>query len=92
MVERTEHGEKRHEEKERPTSEADEDKAESSEIYLDIETGYYIFVGGKGRTHIFTNENLHHTSFRTTKQNRLEREISGKWERISREDLPEKLK
>jgi hypothetical protein len=92
MVERTEHGEKRHEEKERPTSEADKDKAESSEIYLDIETGYYIFVGGKGRTHVFTSENLHHTSFRTTKQNRLERKNSGKWESVRREDLPEKLK
>ena len=50
------------------------------EIYLDIETGYYVFVGMRGRTHIFTIENLHHTSFRTTKYNRFERQISGKWE------------
>ncbi|HZH34794.1 MAG TPA: hypothetical protein VEX64_08140 [Pyrinomonadaceae bacterium] len=92
MVKRTEHGEQRHEEKERPTSEADKDKAGSSEIYLDIETGYYVFVGGKGRTHVFTSENSHHTSFRTTQRNRIEREESGKWERIERGDLPDKLK
>jgi hypothetical protein len=92
MVERTSHGELRHEDKARPTGEALHDKAEAKEIYFDIESEYYIFVGEKGRTHIFTIENLHHTSFRTTKRNRLERQTSGKWEIISREDLPEKLK
>lgn len=90
-MKRTEHGEERHEEKERPTNEAAKDKAESNEIYLDIETGYYVFVGSKGRTHVFTIEGLHHTSFRTTQRNRLEREESGKWERISRENLPDDL-
>lgn len=89
---RTEHGEERHEEKERPTGEAARDKAESNEIYSDVETNFFVFVGERGRTHIFTSENLHHTSFRTTKQNRIEREDSGKWERISRDELPEKLR
>ncbi len=92
MPERTSHGEERHEDELRPTSEALQDKAETNEIYFDIESGYYVFVGNRGRTHIFTIENLHHTSFRTTKSNRLERQISGKWEIVSREDLPEKLK
>lgn len=91
-MKRTEHAEERYEEKERPASEAAKDKTKSNEIYLDIETGYYVFVGERGGTHIFTSENLHHTSFRTTRQNRLEREDSGKWERISRNELPEKLK
>jgi len=68
------------------------DKAKTNEIYLDIKSGYYVFVGERGRTHIFTTGNLHHTSFRTTKRNRLERQMSGKWEIISREILPEKLK
>ena len=91
-MKRTEHGAERRGEKERPTAEAAVDKAQSNEIYLDIETNYYVFIGERGRTHVFTSENLHHTSFRTTKQNRFERENSGKWERIVREDLPEKLK
>ena len=92
MVERTEHGEERHEDESRPTSEALQDKADTNEIYLDIETGYYVFVGMRGRTHIFTIENLHHTSFRTTKYNRFERQISGKWEIVFRKDLPDTLK
>ena len=92
MAERTQHGEERHEDEERPTSEALRDKAETTEIYFDIESGYYVFVGSRGRTHIFTIENLHHTSFRTTKRNRFERQISGKWEIVSPDDLPEKLK
>ncbi len=92
MAERTLHGEKRHEDEERPTSEALHDKAETTEIYFDIESGYYVFVGMRGRTHIFTIENLHHTSFRTTKRNRLKRHKSGKWEIVLREDLPDTLK
>ena len=92
MAERTPHGEIRHEDESRPTSGALHDKAKTKEIYFDIESGYYVFVGERGRTHIFTIENLHHTSFRTTRRNRLERQMSGKWEIISREDLPEKLK
>ena len=92
MAERTPHGEERHEDEVRPTSEALRDKAETKEIYFDIESEYYVFVGEKGRTHIFTSEGLHHTSFRTTKRNRLERQSSNKWEIVSREDLPEKLK
>jgi hypothetical protein len=92
MVERTKHGQERHEDESRPTSESLQDKAAANEIYLDIESKYYIFIGEKGRTHIFTAEGLHHTSFRTTKRNRLERQTSGKWEIVSRKSLPETLK
>ncbi len=91
-MERTEHGAERHEDIERPTSEAERDKAAASEIYFDIESSLYVFVGDKGRTHIFTVEGLHHTSFRTTKRNRIERLEAGKWEHIERADLPENLK
>ncbi len=91
-MERTKHGEERHEKGNRPTSEANNDKATSNEIYFDIESGYYIFVGAKGRTHIFTAGGEHHTSFRTTQSNRIERNLSGKWELIERIQLPETLK
>lgn len=91
-MERTPHGEERLEESDRPTSEASHDKEIATEIYLDVESSYYIFVGMRGRTHIFTAEGLHHTSFRTTKRNRSERQESGKWERIERDVLPDKLK
>jgi len=49
MAERTSHGDERHEDESRPTREALSDKAETNEIYLDIESGYYVFVGERGR-------------------------------------------
>ena len=91
-MERTTHGEERHEDESRPTSGAAKDKSEATEIYFDVETSYYIFVGMRGRTHIFTAENSHHTSFPTTQKNRFERQISGKWERVERENLPKEVK
>ncbi len=91
-MKRTSHGEERREDELRPTSEAFKDKSKANEIYFDIETDFYIFVGERGRTHIFNIENLHHTSFRTTKRNRFERQISGKWEIVFRKDLPDALK
>jgi hypothetical protein len=91
-MERTKHGEERHKDENRPTSEANNDKETSNEIYFDIESEYYVFVGAKGRTHIFTADGEHHTSFRTTQSNRIERNLSGKWELIERIQLPETLK
>jgi hypothetical protein len=92
MAKRTAHGAGRHAEGDRPTSEALADRASATEIYLDIESRYYIFVGARGRTHIFTIEGRHHTSFRTTLSSRRSREQEGKWERIERERLPDGLK
>ncbi len=91
-MKRTPHGEKRHEAGSRPTREAAEDKSRPSEIYFDLETGYYVFVGERGRTHVFGEDGLHHTSFRTTQKNRLFRVEIGKWQKLRREALPEKLK
>jgi hypothetical protein len=62
------------------------------EVFKDNETGYYIFVGERGRTHVFTVDGLHHTSFRTTRANRETRCREGKWQRIMPDDLPEQLK
>ncbi len=90
-MERTKHAEEQHADENRPTSEASRDKETSNEIYFDIESEYYVFVGAKGRTHIFTADGEHHTSFRTTQSNRLERQISGKWDSIERGKLPAKL-
>lgn len=61
-------------------------------MYKDNESGYYVFVGSRGRTHVFTEDGFHHTSFRTTRANRDKRRIEGKWERIYYGDLPEELK
>ena len=91
MTKRTLHGEERHADAGRPTSEALSDKATASEIYLDAETGYYVFIGARGRAHIFTIEGSHHTSFRATQHNRKRRVDEGKWERIERDKLPESL-
>jgi hypothetical protein len=92
MVKRTSHGEDRHADAGRPTSEAASDKATPNEIYKDIGSGHYIFVGPRGRTHVFTAEGQHHTSFRTTRANREDRLNEGKWERIERHELPGELK
>lgn len=89
MVRRTPHGEGRHEGGERPTAEAARDKQAAQEIYRDVESGLYVFVGPRGRTHIFTGDGEHHTSFRTTKANRQRRVDQGKWEQVGRDDLPE---
>jgi hypothetical protein len=92
MVKRTPHGEARHAGGKRPTAEAVRDKAAAHEIYRDIESGFYIFVGARGRTHVFTADGEHHTSFRTTKANRQRRLEQGKWEHVGRGDLPEEVK
>ena len=92
MPKRTPHGETRHADSGRPTSEAANDKATSQEIYFDIESSHYIFVGPRGRTHIFTATGLHETSFRTTIANRQRRLRDGKWERVARSELPDEVK
>ena len=92
MVKRTPHGESRHEEGERPTAEAAQDRAAAHEIYRDVESGFYIFIGPRGRTHVFTDSGEHHTSFRTTAANRQRRLEEGKWEQVSRDELPDEVK
>lgn len=92
MVNRTPHGEGRHEGGERPTAEAARDKSAAHEIYRDAESGHYVFVGPRGRTHVFTGEGEHHTSFRTTRANRERRLNGGKWERVGRDELPDEVK
>ena len=92
MVKRTPHGEGRHEGGERPTAEAARDKAAAHEIYRDVESGLYVFVGPHGRTHVFTGGGEHHTSFRTTAANRERRVDESKWERLGRDELPDGLK
>ncbi len=92
MVKRTPHGESRHEGGDRPTAEAARDSAAAHEIYRDVKSGHYLFVGPRGRTHVFTSDGAHHTSFRTTRANRERRLDEGKWERVGREDLPGELK
>lgn len=91
MTERTTHGAERHSDAGRPTSKAAQDKAAANEIYLDIESGHYIFIGARGRTHVFTTAGAHHTSFRTTQGNRQRRVDEGRWERIERGELPAAL-
>ena len=92
MPERTPHGGERHSEPDRPTGEAAADRVAATEIYLDLESDYYVFVGARGRTHVFTADGLHHTSFRTTRGNRLARESDGRWRRVERGELPDGLK
>ncbi len=86
MAERTEHGQERHEQDDRPTSEAFQDRANPNEVYRDVDSGCTIYVGVHGRTHVFTPDGRHHTSFRTTRRNRQQRAQSGRWLRVQYED------
>ena len=79
MTERTEHGWRRHGQGDRPTSQALQDRQNALEIYLDAETGYTVYVGKNGRTHVFTADGHHHTSFRTSDAGRRDRVLNGKW-------------
>lgn len=81
MTERTEHGWERHQQGDRPTSLAIQDRETAREIYLDAETRFTVYIGKSGRTHIFTPDGRHHTSFRTTETGRHERVLNGKWVR-----------
>jgi hypothetical protein len=81
MTGRTEHGWERHLQGDRPTSQAIRDRENAREVYLDTETGHTAYVGNNGRTHIFTPDGRHHTSFRTTDNGRRERVLNGKWVR-----------
>jgi len=92
VTKRTPHGEGRHADAGRPTGEAAADRATTAEIYRDVGSGHYVFVGPRGRTHVFTADGLHHTSFRTTRANRVRRVGEGSWERVAREELPDELR
>lgn len=49
-MKRTSHGKRRHADAGRPTNEAESDRATTNEIYLDVESGFYLFIGARGRT------------------------------------------
>jgi hypothetical protein len=82
MPEHTPHGQTRHQQEDRPTEEAFRDRDNPEEIYEDQQTGNLIYVGPRGRTHVFLPDGRHHTSFRTTKSNRQLRVQTGKWMRV----------
>ena len=86
MSERTEHGQGRHQQDDRPTAEAFQDRDNPREVYQDVDSGYSIYVGTNGRTHVFTADGRHHTSFRTTRRNRQQRVLSGRWSRVQQQD------
>ena len=86
MAERTEHGQERHRQDDRPRAEAFADRDNPRRVYQDVESGYSVYIGVDGRTHIFTPNGRHHTSFRTTRRNRQQRIQSGRWIRGHKQD------
>ena len=79
---RTPHGLDRSQEEDRRTQQAFNDRDNPLEVYRDNETGNTVYVGKNKRTHIFTPEGMHHTTFNTTRANRISRVLRGKWTRI----------
>jgi hypothetical protein len=51
-------------------------------VWLSRLSGYVIYVGLNGRTHVFIPDGRHHTGFRTTRRNRQQRVQSGRWIRV----------
>ena len=80
-MKRTSHGKRRMQDPDRPSAYAQQDRGQPKEVYIDNEAGYFIYVGPNGRTHIFTPNGKYHTSFITTRRNRLSRISKGKWTR-----------
>ena len=64
-----------------PSAYAQQDRFQPKETYIDNETGYLIYVGPHGRTHIFTADGKYHTSFITTRRNRILQISTGRWTR-----------
>ena len=56
MSERTEHGQERNQQDDRPTASAFQDQENPREVYQDVDSEYLIYVGSGGRTHVFTSE------------------------------------
>jgi hypothetical protein len=80
----------------RPTKNAwsDAQKAGSSSVYRDAETGNYIVKGKDGRVHVFKMENGQlkaHTSFYNTASNTQQRLMNGRWEYLTQEEYYEWL-
>jgi hypothetical protein len=80
-MEKTPHGRLRMHDPNRPSTYAQQDRAQPKEVYIDNDSGYSVYVGPNGRTHIFTDAGKYHTSFITTRRNRLSRIAKGKWTR-----------
>ena len=80
-MKQTSHGKHRMQDSDRPSAYARQDRLQPKETYIDNETGYSIYVGPNGRTHIFTTDDKYHTSFITTRRNRILRTSTGKWTR-----------
>ena len=80
-MKQTSHGKHRMQDSDRPSAYARQDRLQPKETYIDNETGYSIYVGPNGRTHIFTADDKYHTSFITTRRNRILRTSTGKWTR-----------
>jgi hypothetical protein len=79
MPKRTEHSHRRHAQGDRPTREAFQDRQNPMEVFLDQHSGYIVYIGPNGRTHLFTPEGSHHTSFVTSRRGRLRRVAQGRW-------------
>ncbi|MCP4540457.1 MAG: hypothetical protein GY832_25240 [Chloroflexi bacterium] len=84
FAKRTPHGERRHAQGDRPTSQALQDMQNPREVYINNETGNQVYVGRKGRTHFFTPDGQHHTSFYSTKSYRARKVSNGQWTRLPR--------
>lgn len=85
----TRHFEQRHVQGDRPTGQALSDArgVESSNLFIDNETGLFVVYGPRGRIHIFLQDGSRHTSFRSTRANTQLRVNTRRWRLATPEEF-----
>ena len=85
----TGHFEQRRVQGDRPTGQALSDTrgVESSNLFIDNETGLFVIHGPRGRIHIFLQDGSCHTSFRGTRANTQLRVNTRRWRLATPEEF-----
>jgi hypothetical protein len=85
----TRHFEQRRVQGDRPTGQAlsDAKGVESSNLFIDNETGLFVVHGPRGRIHIFLQDGSRHTSFRSARANTQLRVNTRRWRLATPEEF-----
>lgn len=85
---KTRHARKRHAQGDRPTPMAlpDLDRADDSELLVDVRAETYVVLGDKGRAHVFSPQGKHVTSVRYNPASITRRQERGLWRPATRDE------
>src|SRR5262249_24795520 len=85
----TGHFAERRDQGDRPTGQAlaDARNVTSSNLFVDNETSFFIVQGPRGRMHVFLQDGVRHTSFRSTRANTQMRVNTRRWRQATPEEF-----